>query len=219
MCKIFRLSKNFFPALILEKVHTEVSQGKSARCEHIICTSAAATTRFKNRPRPLIHLFFHHRHSQHICPDILFYLETLTVDFWVRLAKGALHLQKVLHVVFASNYVACIAGLSDRTTKGLQALHYTLSFLCKRGNKPPRKLQHWNHTASYKEEGKKKKTTKKHFLNPQLSSARGDGCQNQMSIKLFASWHVRTFKFVRQHCKLCAELFWFMLVSCWCWVA
>lgn len=128
--------------------------------------------------------------------------------------KSALHLQKVLHVVFASNYVACIAGLSDRTTKGLQALHYTLSFLCKRGNKPPRKLQHRNHTASYKDK-KKGKQQKNTSLNPELSCAHGNGCQNPMSIKPFASWRVRTFKFVRQHCKLCVQScfdsFWFFV--------
>lgn len=81
-----------------------------------------------------------------------------TLHFWFLFCKGALHLQKLLHVVFASNYIACIAGLSDRTTKGLQALHYTLSFLYKRGNKPPPKLQRQNHTASYKEKKTQQKT-------------------------------------------------------------
>lgn len=127
--------------------------------------------------------------------------------------KSASHLQKVLHVVFASNYVAGIAGLSDRTTKGLLALHYTLSFLCKRGNKPVRKLQRRNHTASYKE--KKRKQQKNTSLTPELSCAHGNGCQNQMSIKPFASWSVRTFKSVRQHCKLCVrscfDSFWFFV--------
>lgn len=49
MCKILRLSKNFFffPVLILEKVPIEGFLGKSARFEHIICNLAAATTRLK----------------------------------------------------------------------------------------------------------------------------------------------------------------------------
>lgn len=157
ICKILRLSKNFFfPS-------TDSGKGSYWRFSRQICKiwthhlqSSSGHHSVENRPRPLIHLFLHHRYSQHIC-----------LEQWISEScsvKSALHLQKVLHVVFASNYVACIAGLSDHTTKGLQALHYTLSFLCKRGNKPPRKLQHRNHTASYKEK-KKRKQQKNTSLN------------------------------------------------------
>lgn len=63
-----------------------------------------------------------------------------------------------------------------------------------------------------KKKGKQQKNTS---LNPELSCAHSNGCQNPMSIKPLASWRVRTFKFVRQHCKLCVQScfdsFWFFV--------
>lgn len=135
--------------------------------------------------------------SWHICPDLIYLLLKSKLRFiQPGFSKGHLAVPTSTACGLASNYVDCIAALSDRTTKGLQGFHYTLSFLCKPGNKPPV-------SCSFRKPHRFLR--KNASLFPEFLVFTVIIVKIKYVFKAFANWRARTIKIVKQYCKLCVR--------------
>lgn len=123
---------------------------------------------------PFFFILSHFIISWHVCPNLLTFKFETEMFFQPGFSESHLAVPKSAACGLASNYVDCIAALSDRTTKGLQGFHYTLSFLCKPGNKPAV-------SCSFRKPHRFLRKSASLFAG--APCVHGDHCQNQICVQ------------------------------------